>query len=622
MTDSADMSADSGSTGATPTSLREDGWHRLHPTALIVETITALKALVSSLIGIVAFFGIFRTGTATDMWVLVLGAAAVIGFIAEPISKWLTTRYRLDEDGLALRTGLFRRSRRMVSYDRIHAITVSQPVYMRPFDVVQLAIATGDATDGSIILAAVPKALQTELERLRSAYSMSGETAESARCASGLPGISGVSDHASSGDVVDDTDANGIVDVPQAQDSDRISSAAATHRGPRSVEPNPSQNPAPMALDAAPTATPARLVFRASTRDILLFALTDLGFLAAAVVLWGFVQQVEDVLPRHWTRMAADSLNGMVARGALALAGLLLAAVAVLLVFSVIAALVRFYGFEVRRRGDDLVVERGLLTRRTMTMPISRIQTIVVRRNPLRRIFGLCSVELGLSAAGLGEAGDTEAMEGANVLPMIGRAKVYEVLRDMLPEWDLREPDLHRTGRGLLRYYLLAPVAASLALAAGAAVSWALDMEMFWLISFAIGTAVALLWLATRGLKARVEGYAILPDATAAPGTSTPTDQNDGESTAQTAEPHDGKPLSNVASHRIAVGMGQRFTEVMLFTRRARVQNVQRNMPAWRVRHGIERLTMPLFVMNGLSWLRFTFIRRADANVLAAWFEA
>lgn len=555
--------AGSDDTGATMASLREDSWHRLHPTALIVETIAALKALVSSLIGIVAIFGIFRTGTATDMWVWVLGAAAVIGFIAEPITKWLTTRYRLDGDGLALRTGLFRRSRRIVSYDRIHAITVSQPVYMRPFDVVQLAIATGDATDGSIILAAVPAELQAELEALRLGGAVTAETTAAAPR-----------------------------QIPVTSNNDALAEA------------------------------PARLIFRASTRDILLFALTDLGFLAAAVVLWGFVQQVEDVLPRRWTRMAADSLNGMAARGALALVGLLLVAIAVLLVFSVIAALVRFYGFEVRRRGDDIVVERGLLTRRTMTMPVSRIQTIVVRRNPLRRLFGLCSVELGLSAAGLGEAGDTEAMEGANVLPMIGRAMVYEVLRDMLPEWDLREPNLHRTGRGLLRYYLLAPALVSLTLAAGAAISWALDMELFWPISFAVGTVVALLWIVTRWIKACVEGYTILPDAAAAPGAPTPAPQNNCAPTAEAAGPHDEKPLHNVVSHRIVVNMGQRFTEVTLFTRRARVQSVQRNIPAWRVRRGVERLTMPLFVMNGLSWLRFTFIRRADADALATWFNA
>lgn len=555
--------ADSADTGATSMDLREDDWHRLHPTALIVETIAALKALVSSLIGIVALFGIFRTGTATDMWVWVLGAAAVIGFIAEPIAKWLTTRYRLDGDGLALRTGLFRRSHRVVSYDRIHAITVSQPVYMRPFDVMQLAIATGDATDGSIVLAAVPAALQAKLEELRAGDVMALETV-----------------------------ATSPRQVPGTSDNDALANA------------------------------PDRLIFRASMRDILLFALTDLGFLAAAVVVWGFVQQVSDVLPRRWTRLAADSLNGMVARGALALAGLLVAVVAVLLAFSVVTALARFYGFEVRRRGDDLVVERGLLTRRTMTIPMSRIQTIVVRRNPLRRLFGLCSVELGLSAAGLGEAGDTEAMEGANVLPMIGRAKIYDVLRDMLPEWDLHEPDLHRTGRGLLRYYLLAPTLASLVLAVGAAISWTLDMEPLWPIAFVIGTVAALLWLVSRGIKACVEGYAILPDAAAAPSASAPTSQNDCMLTEETAGSHDGKSLPSVVSHRIAVSMGQRLTEVTLFTRRARVQSVQRNMPAWRVRRGIERLTMPLFVMNGLSWLRFTFIRRADADALAAWFNA
>lgn len=61
------------------------------------------------------------------------------------------------------------------------------------------------------------------------------------------------------------------------------------------------------------------------------------------------------------------------------------------------------------------------------------------------------------------------------------------------------------------------------------------------------------------------------------------------------------------------------LAQFVLITRRTRVQSVTRSTTLWREPHGIERITMPLFVTNGLDTLRFLFLHRADAGILSRW---
>lgn len=71
--------------------------------------------------------------------------------------------------------------------------------------------------------------------------------------------------------------------------------------------------------------------------------------------------------------------------------------------------------------------------------------------------------------------------------------------------------------------------------------------------------------------------------------------------------------------HRITVTGANGLAQFALITRRTRIQSVTRSTTLWREPHGIERITMPLFVTNGLDTLRFLFPHRADADILSRW---
>lgn len=530
-------------------------WRRLHPIAVVTALIESVRSAIALILPVLAI-AVPNRDSAVVMAVIV----AVIGLIAawmlvSPVVRWLTTGYRMDDHGITQRSGVFNRTRTTISYDHIHTLSSSAPIYMRPFHVVILDITAAGGESG-MTLRGVPAGVQLELEAARQLDS--GDTVSAAAASVGIHGA--VADTA-----VADSDA-----AEECRQPEEAPAAGARTGVNQSATGRP-------AIDG-------ELVFRASVADIVLFAVTDLGLFAALIVVYGFLDQLRDLVPEDVFDTAQDSVIRFATSSAAMIAGAVVVVFAVLVGASIIGSLLRFYGFEVWRRGGDLVVVRGALTRRITTIAIDRIQTVAIRRSLLRRALHLCSVRLGLGAMAAAEGEDGDAT-GADVLPVIGDDRVYAVLQRMLPEWGLEPPEIHRTGRGLVRYYLVMPLAVS---AAGMAVAviWALVSRdaVNWLWTLA-PAALAVWWGLCRWLKAASEGYAVLDDK------------------------------------RIAATGASVLTLFTVFTRRSRIQSVERSSTPWRLNRGVECLRLPLFVSNGISALQFTALRSADAATVSAWAE-
>ncbi|PJM72629.1 hypothetical protein CS006_08645 [Bifidobacterium primatium] len=530
-------------------------WHRTHPLALVIDVYNWGKAIIgfvfSMLVILPRLHMTFRT-------VCMLAAGIILMGVVWLIAEWASRRYRLERDALTLRTGLFTDTRKTIPYDHIHAVDVSAPFFFRPFALVTLTVDSGGVSDGSTItLTAVPATLSTTLERLR-------------RQACG-PAPHDPAAHARQ--VTAATDLRPAV----TSDTDTVSD------------------------------TRERLVFRASIRDTLLFAVTDLGFLAALAVITGFLQNLRDIIPRDVYDSTQDSVIRFSTHGALHIVVMVIIVVAAMLTVSIVKSLAQYHRFEVWRRGDDLVVVRGLFTRRSATVPVRRVQSIIIRRSLLRRLLHLSSVQVGLTTPGTGDSGDD--VRGA-ILPVIADARLYGVLRAMLPEWHPAPPRVRRTARGLGRYLMLAPlmgtlagmgaVAAAAMIAAGMRASreatgiltatfdagWGpLDgFRVIWLLWLVLIPAVGGGIICVRRLlQWRTEGYALLP------------------------------------GNRIVVTGARGLGLVTMITRRSRIQYVRRRMLPWRMRAGVESMVMPLFVMNGHSCLRLAAIRSAEAQRLHDW---
>lgn len=226
----------------------------------------------------------------------------------------------------------------------------------------------------------------------------------------------------------------------------------------------------------------ARLIRAMSPRDLVIAGATAGRVGPAVAVVFGAYQLVEDLLPSQLPRWLATA--GFSTVGLLSLA-VALAGGAWLL--SVLSTVLTFGGFELRRDGDRLLISYGLLDRRRSTIPLSRVQAVVITEGILRQPFGLASVKV--ESAGYGR----EAAEAGVLLPLVRRSEVGALLREACPA--LAEPPLAETGQPLTplperarRRYVLEQVRGALVLALLAVgVAAALPRAPWWWGLFVLG---------------------------------------------------------------------------------------------------------------------------------------
>jgi putative membrane protein len=107
-------------------------------------------------------------------------------------------------------------------------------------------------------------------------------------------------------------------------------------------------------------------------------------------------------------------------------------------ILSMIWSLIRLYGFRLERSGDDLRARFGLLTRVMANIPLHRIQTLTVREGPFHRLSKTVSVRVD-SAGSDAKPGANAAGKRESLAPIVSRAQLPQLLRDVLPDLDLRD---------------------------------------------------------------------------------------------------------------------------------------------------------------------------------------
>ena len=190
---------------------------------------------------------------------------------------------------------------------------------------------------------------------------------------------------------------------------------------------------------------------------VLLGLLSNRGFLVVAAVL-GAVSQgdwwhawvtnqtrsaffSQEQGPR-WTGWLLESLSVPTA-ALLGLAAVLLF-IALLRLLSVVWYLVRYRGFTLERRRDDLRAEYGFLTRVSSIIPVHRIQLVTVTMPLLHRWSGRRSIEVetaGASDDGSGLSGQLAAtgikLTRQWLAPIVSTERSSGLIRQVMPEIDL-----------------------------------------------------------------------------------------------------------------------------------------------------------------------------------------
>lgn len=203
-------------------------------------------------------------------------------------------------------------------------------------------------------------------------------------------------------------------------------------------------------------------------RDLVLAGATG-GRVAVIAALLGYGEQF---LSDERAALLFDGVRSLSDSGIVvalwAVAVILLIAVGI----SLVATVVVYWDFTVRREDDRLVVTRGLLQRRRAIVPLRRLQAVELHENPLRRALGLAS----LSVVVAGQPGEDRNGQGTSVLlPIATRPAALRLAGELLaaPEM-VAAPLTPAPPSALARRLAIAGVGGAAALTAGAVAGGAL----------------------------------------------------------------------------------------------------------------------------------------------------
>ncbi|MGG7621745.1 PH domain-containing protein [Bacillus coreaensis] len=189
------------------------------------------------------------------------------------------------------------------------------------------------------------------------------------------------------------------------------------------------------------------VIYKITSKELLLLATTSGGVGVVLSAMVAFVSQLDDLIPYESAYREVEKMisNGIVIVAVLVFLGFLLAWIVAL-----IGTMVKFAQFTVKKTEREIIISRGLLEKRQITIPLNRIQAVRISENILRQPFGLCSVYI------ISAGGSVRNTEGSKVLllPAVKKVQVAHILQQHLPVSSTSQTFNKPPKRSLPRYLL------------------------------------------------------------------------------------------------------------------------------------------------------------------------
>ncbi|MGV8083372.1 MAG: PH domain-containing protein [Coriobacteriia bacterium] len=386
------------------------GRHHVHASYIALRTVRAIKDSAIALLAL--FFALTQNVRRLPPEVLPTAAAIAVpvfllGLLTFAFVSYKRFTWELTGTELHVYRGILFKHETHIPFQRVHSIDYSAKIIERILGVVTLRVET--AGGSAKAEAEIPALRLAEAEALRSEI-----FARKGRLAAGIAG----------GNAVEGATAEraGGEEYDFAGELGRFSESM---RGAFAGEYD----------DSAPIEYEHRL----TTKELIIVGISSSNVLLLVLAGFGGLTQILDLIG------ADDSVLFDVARNAATRVlsyGLVIAIVAVVLVLlfawtiSVIATIIRYGGFTVRRRGGRIETERGLLEHRFAGVALDRIQSVKIKQGVLRRMLGFAEISLESVASFSAAMKDSNSgTTGLVVHPLIRRSKIDEFVAALLPEF-------------------------------------------------------------------------------------------------------------------------------------------------------------------------------------------
>ena len=195
--------------------------------------------------------------------------------------------------------------------------------------------------------------------------------------------------------------------------------------------------------------------YKVSSFELFIMASTSGGIGVVLSAIIAFLTQFEDVIPyqKLFDEMGRAVHNSVFLAALSVFFGLFAA-----WLFSIVITMLKYGNFTVKRTKDELVITRGLIEKKQITIPIKRIQALRIAENIFRQPFGLATVYIESAGGSIKEADSATVM----VLPIVKRKRIPQLAARLLEEYDLEldfsRPPIRSLGRYAIKEALPAVI--------------------------------------------------------------------------------------------------------------------------------------------------------------------
>lgn len=364
MPETLDVPASDAPDEAAPGAAAPDSARRLHPLTLLQQVLTSLPAVA------VVLFPLLASPGDGEAWLNFL-PAVIYGVVVLPVMglRYLRFRYWITPSEIVIQKGVLKTQHRSIPIERVQNVQVIRSLVPRLLGMAKVKVETAGSgsTEGTLEYVALPEA-----ERIR-------ETVRDFQRKRGVQ--------------------PGTAEAAPATEAD----AAET------------------AEEEAGEAAEQEVLYEMPLGRVLLsgmfrFSLALIALIFSALQYTGFDDP--DALGHLFRNGPLHAL------GVAVLASPLVAAVLSVVLISLLGWLTgialnlnRYYGFRLWRARGKLHYRRGLFTVSEGTIPLEKVQAVILRTNPLMRLFGWFILEV-----------QAMGVEGSNHRTAVPLAKKREVL--------------------------------------------------------------------------------------------------------------------------------------------------------------------------------------------------
>ncbi|OPJ57835.1 PH domain-containing protein [Clostridium oryzae] len=347
---------------------------------------------------------------------LFIPALALIGIYSIIISfiRWSKTLYWLNEATLSYRTGVFSIKNIETPYNKITTFDIDQTVIHKIFNLHKVKLDTGAPNKKDEIVLLLDKHALLDLKQ-----------------------------------------NIGHMENPQSTNAYDISGS-----------------------DMTPNRHSRENTICATTKDLLLYSLTQNNLailLGIALSADQFINNISDVINIDINKNISGLANNIHSIASILI--LFITFIIISTIFSSIIFIIKYGNYKVYRSNDLIRINYGLLSNKTYSFKLNKINAVTMKQNLLRQFFKL--YKLQISAVGYGDEKDEEAL----LFPLCTKIKADFILSELLPEFQFSNNMYTVPKRGGRRFFTL-PITIFIAVASVIIIIFTKTLVIF--ISFLI----------------------------------------------------------------------------------------------------------------------------------------